>query len=284
MNRTDRLYALVEELRAISPRCRSARELAARFEVSPRTIERDISALQQSGVPIYAEPGRRGGYAIDARMSLPPLNFTPAEAVAIALALSRTEDRPFAAYARTALRKVVAAMPGRDGERARDLAARIGFLPLIPGPRDGRRDPAGRAEAPEPDGARARAVLPDAGEQDALRGRAILPGAAADGTTARSVVRAIEDALLHRHVLRIEYTDRTGSVTVREVEPGLFLGGSHGVWYLSAWCRLRDEVRVFRLDRIRSASPTGERAPARPSAQFVGNLPDTSILLHPALD
>lgn len=43
VNRTDRLYALVEELRAISPRWRSARELAERFEVSVRTIERDIS-------------------------------------------------------------------------------------------------------------------------------------------------------------------------------------------------------------------------------------------------
>ena len=65
MNRTDRLYALVEELRAVAPRPRSARQLAERYEVSARTIERDILALQESGVPIYAETGRRGGYAID---------------------------------------------------------------------------------------------------------------------------------------------------------------------------------------------------------------------------
>jgi predicted DNA-binding transcriptional regulator YafY len=65
MNRTDRLYALVEELRAVAPRPRSARQLAERYEVSTRTIERDILALQESGVPIYAETGRRGGYAID---------------------------------------------------------------------------------------------------------------------------------------------------------------------------------------------------------------------------
>ena len=63
MNRTDRLYALVEEMRAVAPRPRSARWLAGRFEVSVRTVERDISALQQSGVPIYAESGRTGGYA-----------------------------------------------------------------------------------------------------------------------------------------------------------------------------------------------------------------------------
>ena len=65
MNRTDRLYALVEDLRAIAPRPRSARQLAAKYEVSTRTIERDILALQESGVPVYAETGRHGGYVID---------------------------------------------------------------------------------------------------------------------------------------------------------------------------------------------------------------------------
>jgi predicted DNA-binding transcriptional regulator YafY len=71
MNRTDRLYALVEELRAVAPRPRSARHLAEHYEVSTRTIERDILARQESGVPIYAETGRRGGYVIDNAKALP---------------------------------------------------------------------------------------------------------------------------------------------------------------------------------------------------------------------
>ena len=86
MNRTDRLYALVEELRAVAPRPRSARWLAERFEVSARTVERDISARQQSGVPIWAEPGRTGGYCLDKARTLPPVNLTPGEAVARRLA------------------------------------------------------------------------------------------------------------------------------------------------------------------------------------------------------
>src|SRR5215217_3549030 len=61
MNRVDRLYAVVEELRAAGPRGRSARRLAEHFEVSVRTIERDILALQEAGVPISAQLGRRGG-------------------------------------------------------------------------------------------------------------------------------------------------------------------------------------------------------------------------------
>ena len=60
MNRTDRLYALVEELRARAPRPVAAPELARRFEVSTRTIERDLQALLEAGVPIWAERGRPG--------------------------------------------------------------------------------------------------------------------------------------------------------------------------------------------------------------------------------
>ena len=39
----------------------TAAELAERFEVSVRTIYRDMDALSQAGIPIYAEPGRNGG-------------------------------------------------------------------------------------------------------------------------------------------------------------------------------------------------------------------------------
>ncbi|MBT2211058.1 MULTISPECIES: YafY family protein [Actinomadura] len=128
MNRTDRLYALVEELRARAPRRVSARELAARYEVSVRTIERDIGALQQAGVPIFADVGRGGGYTLDKSRTLPPLNFTPAEAVAIAIALARADGSPYSRAARTALHKIVTAMSDGDGASARELAERIRFL------------------------------------------------------------------------------------------------------------------------------------------------------------
>jgi predicted DNA-binding transcriptional regulator YafY len=138
VNRTDRLYALVEEMRAVAPRPRSARWLAGRFEVSVRTVERDINALQQAGVPVYAEPGRTGGYCLDKARTLPPVNLTPGEAVAMALALRRLEGTPFRATAGSALRKLVAAMQGDDADAARDLAGRIhlvgdpGTTPSVP--------------------------------------------------------------------------------------------------------------------------------------------------------
>lgn len=132
MNRTDRLYALVEELRASAPSWRSAASLARQFEVSTRTIERDLSALQQAGVPIYASPGRRGGYAIDVEHTLPPLNLTPGEVTAIAAALAARGATPFTAAGRSALQKILAALREVDADGARALAERVRVFDRFP--------------------------------------------------------------------------------------------------------------------------------------------------------
>lgn len=128
MTRTDRLYALVEELRAVAPRPRSARWLAQRFGVSPRTIERDLSALQQSGVPIWAEPGRTGGYCLDTTHTLAPLGFTVDEALTVMVALGALATSPFSDSATSALRKVIAVTDDRRVRESADLAARIHLL------------------------------------------------------------------------------------------------------------------------------------------------------------
>ena len=120
----------------MAPRPRSARQLAERYEVSTRTIERDILALQESGVPIYAETGRRGGYAIDKTLTLPPLNFTAAEMVAIAVSLAREETTPFAAATRSALRKVLATASAAQAAEAGELLDRVRLIgPARPGER-----------------------------------------------------------------------------------------------------------------------------------------------------
>lgn len=128
MTRTDRLYALVEELRAVAPRPRSARWLAEKFEVSSRTIERDLSALQGSGVPIWAEPGRTGGYCLDPAHTLAPLGFTVDEALAVMISLGTLVTSPFRDAATSALRKVVAVTDDRSLRESADLATRIHLL------------------------------------------------------------------------------------------------------------------------------------------------------------
>ena len=125
MNRTDRLYALVEELRARAPRFARAGELAERFEVTTRTIERDLLALQEAGVPIWAQPGPGGGYTLNVEATLPPLNLTPAEAAAIATALAATRAMPFAQAGRSALQKLAAVMASAPRSDASKLVSQI---------------------------------------------------------------------------------------------------------------------------------------------------------------
>src|SRR5919205_2848948 len=125
MNRTERLYALVDVLRARAPRPVRAAELAGRFEVSTRTIERDILALQEAGVPIWTQPGPGGGYSLNVETTLPPLNLTPAEAAAIATALAATRAMPFAEAGRSALLKLTGVMASAPRSTASKLVSQI---------------------------------------------------------------------------------------------------------------------------------------------------------------
>jgi len=213
VNRTDRLYALVEELRAVAPRPRTARHLADRFEVSVRTIERDLSALMQAGVPLYSTPGPGGGHAIDPAHTLPPVNFTSDEAAALAIALARPGRTPLAEALRSAMQKVLAAMPATEAEAAQRLASRVHLM-------------------------------------------------AHESDDSPRAARTIEEAVVTSRVVDIEYKDSDGAVTHRAVEP-IALVGASDAWYLFAYCRLRDDVRFFRVDRVATAQLTDQRAPDR---------------------
>lgn len=125
MNRTDRLYALREELRRAGSAGRTAERLALRFEVSVRTVKRDISALQQGGFPVWARPGPGGGYAVDATATLPPVNFTDAEVSGLAAAVAAHRGQPFDSHARAALVKILSVMDSAARERSSDLGSRI---------------------------------------------------------------------------------------------------------------------------------------------------------------
>ena len=227
----------------MAPRPRSARQLAGRYEVSTRTIERDILALQESGVPVYAVTGRRGGYVIDKARTLPPLNFTAAEMVAMAVSLAGAEATPFAAALRSALRKVLTAAPAAQTARAAELADRVRLIGT------GRADRAGPR-----------------------------PGTAAGADAADGVPPAlsIQEAIIARHVLRLRYRDRHDVMTCREVEPVAF-AGTREHWYLVGWCRLRQGARAFRLDRIQAAADTGEPAPHRSYGDLDVDIPDAQV-------
>jgi predicted DNA-binding transcriptional regulator YafY len=125
MNRTDRLHALSEELRRAGRRGRTAARLAAWLEVSERTIKRDVAALQQAGVPVWAQSGPGGGYVLDAAATLPPVTLTPEQAAAIAVALATQPDGPYAVDGRAALEKILDVLDPEGRERAEQLAERV---------------------------------------------------------------------------------------------------------------------------------------------------------------
>src|SRR5579864_4522020 len=95
MNRIDRLTAIILLLQGGR---RTANEIARRFEVSKRTVFRDIEALCEMGVPIITESGAHGGYTLMPDYSLAPLQLTMREALLLRMALSSVSqlaDTPF---------------------------------------------------------------------------------------------------------------------------------------------------------------------------------------------
>ena len=71
VRRSERLHALTESLRRSGNRGRTAEQLAAEFEVSVRTIKRDLASLEASGLPLWSRPGPGGGYGLLSGGALP---------------------------------------------------------------------------------------------------------------------------------------------------------------------------------------------------------------------
>jgi predicted DNA-binding transcriptional regulator YafY len=130
MQRTERLFALAEYLRGRRTGV-TAEVLAERFEVTVRTIYRDLDTLRAAALPLSAERGRGGGYALDRSYTLPPVNFTAREAaLLVALGRSAIDMRliPFTETLEAALDKVRAAL---SASAQRELLARLEELTFL---------------------------------------------------------------------------------------------------------------------------------------------------------
>lgn len=127
MNRIDRLFAILLTLQR--KRRVRAQDLAEQFEVSKRTIYRDLSALNQMGIPLAALPGE--GFELVEGFYLPPLMFTENEAVAMILGsrlLTQQAAGSLAEGANQALAKITVALSDQVRARSEALANIIGFI------------------------------------------------------------------------------------------------------------------------------------------------------------
>jgi len=132
MRRIERLHAITEELRRNAPRLVSAEALASRFEVSRRTIERDLEALRLAGVPTYGQVGRRGGTALVAGGPSRPVSLTTAEIVSLVVAAHCAEGSPYSISAKTAIAKLLDALDDAQRVAVEDLRARFRLAPTRP--------------------------------------------------------------------------------------------------------------------------------------------------------
>ncbi|MFG2010451.1 helix-turn-helix transcriptional regulator [Micromonospora sp. NPDC048868] len=196
--------------------------LAARLDVSARTVRRDVERLRELGYPIAAVKGPDGGYRLAAGAQLPPLLFDDEQAVALAIALqsATTAGAGIEEAAARALHTVRQVMPAR-------LRHRIDILQVTAVERSPTRP--GRQV--------------DSGVLMAL-------GAAVH---AREVLR-----FDYTPVTPPEADGDGGLPAPRRVQPHHLVTWG-GRWYLVAWDLERGDWRTFRADRISPRTPTGPR-------------------------
>ncbi len=200
-----------------------AEDMASHFEVSVRTIYRDIAALGEAGVPITGEAGV--GYSLVRSYHLPPVMLTADEAAALFVGAEMVRhftDASMSAPMNAALDKLRAVLPPDRKEHVERLA-----------------------------------------RQTIVMGRPCGGGNGAADPAAQPWLLAVQRGVAQRRVLRLAYfAAGKAEETQREVEP-LGVVFYSAAWYLVAWCRVRDAVRHFRVDRIRQLDMLAEMVPVR---------------------
>lgn len=185
----------------------TAAELADRFDLSIRTVYRDIRALEEAGVPIGSEAGV--GYFISESYHLPPVRFSNEEASALLIGakfVERMSDMHTRRAYQSALFKIKSVLNTKEKDDLERLQDNI----------------------------------------------LVFAGRKGDGNDECALLTDVQQAILSRTVLDIEYhAGYTDQVTLRRVEPiGMIFYA--GYWHIIGFCQLRNDYRDLRLDRILS--------------------------------
>ena len=183
------IYYLLDKGSATAP------ELAERFEVSVRTIHRDIDALSSAGIPIYTEKGRYGGIHL---LNDFVLNKT---------VISEQEKQEIL----SALQGLAIVNDGYKKDTLEKLSAlfRVHFVDWL--------------------------------EVDFSRW--------GDKPRDNKRFEVIKTAIIYNRCIKISYIGSHGNANGRTIEP-LKLFYKSKDWYLKAYCRLKEDFRIFKVARI----------------------------------
>ncbi len=199
----------------------TGQDLAARLEITPRTLRRDVDKLRSLGYPVHSAAGAEGGYQLGAGSTMPPLLLNDDEAIAVALGLRSN------------------ATGNIEGVEEASVSALAKIEQIMP-PRLGRR-------------------------VAALQSAIVMP-ARTESSVAASLLTTLAGSCRDLQTLRFRYNDRTGTATVRSVEPHRLVNTGRR-WYLVAWDTTREAWRTFRVDRIQPKVTAGARfLPREPPA------------------
>jgi predicted DNA-binding transcriptional regulator YafY len=215
----------------------TVRELAEEMKVSRRSVGRDLAVLRQSGVPIDADRGRGGGLRLERRWSFGRINLSLDEIIDLLVSLAVAERLDSPLFL-TQLGAVRQKLSAAFAEAHRGKVQSLRRRIIVGVPAS-------------------KKVLESYGRPDP------------------AVLAAVKRAFFDVRRLVISYVDERGVVTRREVEPQ-FLTLNQPVWYLLAWDGLREDVRVFRTDRLRSAEILSRGFRPRDRAPFLAKLEETA--------
>ncbi len=213
-------------------------EIAKEVGVSVRTLNRDIEVLKSRGLPIETDVGRGGGIRLDRRWGVGRINLNYTEAVDLMISLAIAEQMDLPLF-----------MAHLSSVRHKVMASFSSSMKS------------------KVSGIKARIIIGESASQFVLSGFS---------SPKRDAVEALHQAFLMQQRIKISYRAENGSETIRIIEPHyLFL--SYPVWYVMAWDRLREDMRIFRCDRVEKIQILDEDFMLLPLAQFKEKLRPTPV-------
>jgi len=124
MNRLDRLTAILTQMQA--KRWIKAQEVSSRFDITIRTVYRDMRALEEAGVPIISEAGK--GYSLVEGYRLPPVMFTKEEALSFIVAeklITNISDKEGGMHFASALFKIKSILKSSEKDTLDQITPQI---------------------------------------------------------------------------------------------------------------------------------------------------------------